>query len=95
LAAKVNYEIDPTNEYPRNYSGHILATMRDGSTYEVNQPHLRGGVREPLSRDELVNKFEANLAFANCSIDEMRALRACCENIFDAADMQGLQAFRR
>ena len=95
LAAKVSYRIDPANEYPRNYSGHIHATMKDGTTHEVNQPHLRGGVREPLSRDELAQKFEANLTFANCSADDKRALRACCDSIFDAPNLDGLKAFRR
>ncbi|MFT5449995.1 MAG: 2-methylcitrate dehydratase PrpD [Gammaproteobacteria bacterium] len=95
LAAKVRYEIDPDNEYPRNYSGHIHATMRDGTMHEVHQPHLRGGVREPLSRDELAKKFEANLTFAGCSSDDKRTLRACCDTIFDAPNMKGLKAFRQ
>jgi 2-methylcitrate dehydratase PrpD len=94
LAAKVTYHIDPANEYPRNYSGHIRATMKDGSVHEVTQPHLRGGVREPLTRDELVQKFEANLAFAECSKSDMLALKACCDGLFDGANTTGLRAFR-
>src|SRR3979490_1099142 len=31
LAAKVTYVIDPQNPYPANYTGHIRATLRDGS----------------------------------------------------------------
>ena len=27
LARKISYVIDPDNEYPRNYSGHIKVTM--------------------------------------------------------------------
>lgn len=63
LAARVSYEIDPQNEYPKNYSGQIRATLRDGGTIEVSQPHLRGGVRERLPRAELIAKCEANLAY--------------------------------
>ena len=91
----MSYQIDPANEYPRNYSGHIHATMRDGTMHEVHQPHLRGGVREPLPRDELAAKFEANLTFAGCSSEDMRTLRACCDTIFDAPNMEGLKAFRQ
>src|SRR5436309_5023942 len=42
LAAKVKFVIDPQNPYPKNYTGHIRATLRDGSVVEDRQPHLRG-----------------------------------------------------
>jgi 2-methylcitrate dehydratase PrpD len=93
LASKVTYRIDPANEYPRNYSGHIKATMKDGAIHEVSQPHLRGGVHEPLTRDELARKFVANLTFAGCSADCQRALRACCDSIFDAPDLADIKVF--
>src|SRR5579871_849473 len=44
LAAKVKFVIDPKNPYPNSYTGHIRATLRDGSSIEERQPHLRGGV---------------------------------------------------
>ena len=31
LAAKVRYAIDPDNPYPKNFTGHIRAMLRDGS----------------------------------------------------------------
>ncbi|MFL5090091.1 MAG: MmgE/PrpD family protein, partial [Xanthobacteraceae bacterium] len=45
LAAKVKFVIDPDNPYPNNYTGHIRATLRDGSVVEDRQPHLRGGAQ--------------------------------------------------
>lgn len=60
LAAKVAYRIDPANPYPREYTGHVRATLRDGRVVEERQPHLRGGRHEPLSRAELEDKFRAN-----------------------------------
>ena len=30
LAKLINYEIDPENEYPRNYTGHIKVELRSG-----------------------------------------------------------------
>src|SRR5450432_249773 len=34
LAARVKYVIDPDNPYPNNYTGHIRATLKDGSVIE-------------------------------------------------------------
>lgn len=63
LAAKVRYTVDPADEYPRNYTGTIRATLVDGNTREVRQPHLRGGAREPLSDGEIRAKFLDNARF--------------------------------
>jgi 2-methylcitrate dehydratase PrpD len=62
LATKVTYTIDPQNPYPRGYTGHIRATMKDGRVIEERQPHLRGGAHEPLTRQDVVDKFGLNAA---------------------------------
>ncbi len=69
LAARVDYQVDPDDEYPRNYSGRIIATLNDGRTVEAYQPHLRGGSRAPLSREELLKKCAANLRYGGCGAD--------------------------
>ena len=94
LAAKISYQIDPANEYPANYSGHLTVTMADGNVHEVEQPHLRGGAREPLSPDELRAKYHANAAVGNIPIDLAVDLEAWCETAFEAADMSGLARFK-
>jgi 2-methylcitrate dehydratase PrpD len=63
LAAKVSYVVDPSNDYPRNFSGHIRATLEDGTVREVRKPHMRGGAREPLTDEEIAAKFRDNLEF--------------------------------
>ena len=60
LAAKVKFVIDPDNPYPNNYTGHIRATMMDGSVIEERQPYLRGGAQEPLTRQDVTDKFALN-----------------------------------
>src|SRR6202521_4422101 len=60
LAAKVKYVIDPDNPYPNNYTGHIRATLKDGSVIEERQPHMRGGAQEPLRRQDVTDKFALN-----------------------------------
>jgi len=60
LAAKVKYVIDPKNPYPNNFTGHVRATMKDGSVIEERQPYLRGGAQEPLTRQDVTDKFALN-----------------------------------
>jgi 2-methylcitrate dehydratase PrpD len=62
LAGRVAYEIDPLDEYPRNYAGTVIVTLDDGRVIEAHQPHLRGGVREKLDLGEIMTKFRANCA---------------------------------
>ena len=62
VAAKVKYQIDPENPYPNTFTGHIRATMNDGSVIEERQPHLRGGAQEPLTRQDVIDKFLLNAA---------------------------------
>jgi 2-methylcitrate dehydratase PrpD len=60
LAAKVKFVIDPDNPYPANYTGHIAATLKDGSVIEDRQPYLRGGAQDPLTRQDVTDKFRLN-----------------------------------
>jgi 2-methylcitrate dehydratase PrpD len=60
LAAKVTFVIDPDNPYPNNYTGHIRASLRDGSIVEERQPYLRGGAQAPLIRQDVIDKFRLN-----------------------------------
>ncbi len=60
LSAKVKYVIDPQNPYPNNYTGHVRATMKDGTVIEERQPYLRGGAQEPLTRQDVTDKFALN-----------------------------------
>jgi 2-methylcitrate dehydratase PrpD len=81
LAAKVSYVVDPDNEYPANYTGHVALRMSDGTVIEERQPCMRGGAREPLSRDELKSKCAANLAFAGRSRSGVAAIDAFADRV--------------
>jgi len=67
LAAKVKFVIDPDNPYPDNYTGHIRATLADGSVVEERQPYLRGGAQEPLTQADVIDKFRLNAAHGGWS----------------------------
>jgi 2-methylcitrate dehydratase PrpD len=73
LAAKVRYRIDPDNPYPREFTGHIRATLRDGSVVEERQPHLRGGAHEPLTRADIEEKFRLNVRHGGWSTAQAEA----------------------
>jgi len=94
LAAKVGYRVDPANEYPRNYSGHVRITMKDGRLHEAEQPHLRGGTRQPLSPEELAAKFRANAAHGGVPETLISDLANWCATAFDLPDLSGLARFR-
>jgi len=60
VAAKVRYIVDADNPYPNNFTGHIRAVMADGTVIEERQPHMRGGAHEPLTRQDIEDKFVLN-----------------------------------
>jgi 2-methylcitrate dehydratase PrpD len=70
LAAKISYRIDPANPYPGNFTGHLIATLDDGSTLEFDQAYMRGGAHEPLPDAELTAKFRNNAAYGGWSSDQ-------------------------
>ena len=71
LASKVRYELDPTIDYPRHFSGHVKIRLADGTMLEENQPHPRGGLESPLPPEEIEEKFRANarLALSEAQLD--------------------------
>ncbi len=64
LASKVRYVLDPTIDYPRHFSGHVIITLADGTVLEENQAHPRGGLEDPLPPQEIEEKFRANARLA-------------------------------
>jgi 2-methylcitrate dehydratase PrpD len=64
LAKKVRYELDPTIDYPRHFSGHVKIFLDDGTVLEENQPYPRGGLEDPLAPGEIEEKFRANARLA-------------------------------
>jgi 2-methylcitrate dehydratase PrpD len=93
VTSKIDFEIDPENPYPGNYTGELVVTLSDGTKRHLLQPHLRGGRRESLGLEELVAKYRANAAFGGWSEDRAEAFRQFAEGLFEAEDLGGLAAF--
>jgi 2-methylcitrate dehydratase PrpD len=60
IAGKVHYEIDPSLDYPRHFTGHVRIVFKDGRVVEESQPHARGSIEEPIPPEEIKSKFQDN-----------------------------------
>ena len=63
LAAKIRYVINPDDEYPRVFSGHLRAVLADGRERVIRRAHMRGGAQSPLTPGEVERKFADNAAY--------------------------------
>lgn len=63
LAKKVDYAIDPDSGFPTYYSGEIRILLKDGQTLTRREFKNRGCFDNPLSDNDISDKF-----FANCSM---------------------------
>ena len=95
LAAKIRYEVDPADEYPKNFTGHLRATLNDGRVVEIRQPHMRGGARDPLPAAELRGKFIDNLVYGGWSDTQAQEAGRWCDEVFGQPSMAGAADFRK
>jgi 2-methylcitrate dehydratase PrpD len=95
LTAKIRYLVNPNDEYPRNFSGHLKATLTDGREPEFRQPYLRGGANAPLSTAELEKKFVDNAMHGGWTRSQADALRAVVGDFFELPTLDVLKEFRR
>ncbi|HEY7447369.1 MAG TPA: MmgE/PrpD family protein [Vicinamibacterales bacterium] len=95
LARKIRYEVNPEDEYPRNFTGHLRVTLRDGSTRDYRQPYLRGGVRAPLSAAELETKFLDNVLSGGWDQSRAERLLGWSHDVFALPGLTSLEEFRR
>jgi 2-methylcitrate dehydratase PrpD len=93
LCAKISYEIDPANEYPHNYSGHIRVQTHDGRLIALDQPHMRGGMREPLTDGEIHTKAMANCEYGGWPSARGQELLDWIADLPKQGDLSGLAKF--
>jgi 2-methylcitrate dehydratase PrpD len=94
LAAKVRYVVNPSDDYPRNYSGHLRATFADGGQREFRQPFMRGGAHAPLSTEELEAKFMDNVLYGGWNRASGERLRRLSRDLFAETTLAGLSGCR-
>ena len=82
LAARVRYVVDPANPYPRQFTGHVRATLVDGTVLEERQGYFKGGAEFPLSDADLEQKFRANCRHGGLDAARTDAVLACVQAAF-------------
>jgi 2-methylcitrate dehydratase PrpD len=85
LASKVRYVVDPDNPYPKAYTGHVRMTLKDGSVVEERQPYIRGGVHDPLTAEDIADKFRRNCAFGGWTERQIEGFLARAPRFFEGA----------
>jgi len=68
-------------------------TLKDGRVFEERQPHIRGGVHEPLEPGELERKFHGNATYGGWSAAQADGFLKFAKEAFDGP--MDLAAFRR
>ena len=83
LAAKTKFVIDPKNPYPNAFTGHIRATLNDGTVVEERQDHFRGGAHEPLSSQDIEDKFMLNARHGGWDDKRARSALGMLRKLYD------------
>jgi 2-methylcitrate dehydratase PrpD len=64
LAQRVRYETKDYPTYPAAFPGGVRITTRDGRTLEADLPHQRGGPENPMTAEEVREKYRENAGLA-------------------------------
>lgn len=64
LAARVEYRTDPNSQFPTHYSGEVTAVLTGGNEVTARRDRNRGAPDQPLTNDEIAEKFAQNAATA-------------------------------
>lgn len=62
LSRRVNYSIDPNSDYPKHFPGEVRIRLKNGDMLEYRERFNRGCPENPLTREEVVQKFLDNVA---------------------------------
>jgi 2-methylcitrate dehydratase PrpD len=94
LARKIRYVVDEDNEYPRNFTGHLRAIMRNGETLEIRQGFMRGGAHAPLTQADLERKFLENVRYGGWTDAQAQQARDWTHDAFERDSLRRLTSFR-
>lgn len=64
LCERVSYAPDPQSAYPSYFSGAVDIELNDGTVLSQREQMNRGSAENPLSNDDIENKFMANACMA-------------------------------
>ena len=100
VAAKVRYETRDYPTYPQAFPGGVTVRLADGTELEADHAHQKGGPENPLTPDEVCEKFRENASLV-LPDDAVAALEEAVLSLEEQADvtaalapLQLLQAVR-
>ena len=64
VAAKVRYEIKDYSTYPGSFPGGVVITLNNGRKLLAELDYQKGGPENPLSADEVLEKWRGNASLA-------------------------------
>jgi hypothetical protein len=67
--------------------------LKDGRVLEERQGHMRGGVEEPLTREDIEEKFRLNCAYGGWGKEKAEGFLKWAKGAFDAQTID-LSEFR-
>jgi 2-methylcitrate dehydratase PrpD len=88
LAGRVRYETKDYPTYPAAFPGGVRITTRDGRTLEADLPYQRGGPENPMTGDEVREKYRENAGLAL----EAEAVEALEEALLALEEQDDLRA---
>jgi 2-methylcitrate dehydratase PrpD len=89
LARKVRYETKEYGSYPAAFPGGVRIRLRGGRTLEADMPHQLGAPENPMSGQQVREKFRENAELAGGGFERLEESVLALEA---AADVRGLLA---
>jgi 2-methylcitrate dehydratase PrpD len=94
LAARVSYEIRTFASFPAAFPANVVVRFADSDERRAEMLHQRGGVENPLTDDDVRDKFRANAALALDAADA-EALERGILALDEAADLTAVGGLLR
>ena len=91
LAKRVRYETKDYSTYPAAFPGGVRIITRDGRTLEADLPHQRGGPENPMTADEVREKYRENAGLA-LDTDAVEALEEAVLALEEQEDLRAALA---
>lgn len=90
LAQRVRYEVEEFETFPKALPGGIRIITRDGRCREARLAYQRGGPDNPMSAQEVLEKFRTNASFA-LDAEAAGRLEATVIRLDEEADLDGMR----
>jgi 2-methylcitrate dehydratase PrpD len=92
LARRVQYRIDPNYPGPGRFKGAVKMLLKDGRTFEEIEEYNRGSAENPMTYEELREKFDENSSgfLSNSQRDRLAGTIQKLDELPDASALLGL-----